>query len=510
MPARQSPTKLLLGARRQALRNRFANLPSTRRALLIGALIVTPLVLMGAGLMQTDSLLATPDATTLPAGFGSRTSLMPGAAALDMAFWTTAFCSAVFSFRIMELLFRDNAIRSVDDLPLPMRAYFIDRLVRGLIEALAWGVPPALFFAPLAIEAPWVALATVLMCLCGPLLTLGSGVGIQLFFGGSEFGKTQDAERKAVDGYGGTGQLFLFAPGAALAAAVVLVMLLKLSLGELIRLEGFNRATGLGVGIGAVSVVVCLGVGWQHFSRAYFRMLAGFREADFVGFDLPIDYQTSEFEKARRFEGLLSQKAKLGYRRHILQYSRRYALVRYLYGLLWLLFGVGLFQFDPEAIPGWVIGALPVFLLATLANPFVRLEQPGLRAALTQPGRLADADEASASALFTLRESFLFLTPFMILTLVLVGFRQGKMPEAALMAGVTGPGGVMVVVVAQAMARLVPRPGALHYVSAASASLIVMWSSTLAMHWGMATAVILTVVAMALIATRPRPIQSVA
>lgn len=498
MPARTPPTKLLLRARRQALLNRLRALSSSQKTALVVALIALPLMLLWAGAMQRAGLLATPDATTLPAGFSSRTSLMPGAAALDMAFWTSAFCSAIFSFRIMELLFRDNAIRSVDNLPLPMRAYFVDRLVRGLIEAFAWGVPPALFFAPLALDAPWVALATTIMCLGGPLLTLGSGLGIQLFFGGSEFGKTQQADRKAVDGYGGAGQLFLFAPGAALAAAVVLVMLLKLSLGEMIRLESFNRATALGIGIGVVTVIVCLGLGWGHFKRAYFRMLAGFREADFVGFDLPIDYQISDFEKPRYFESLLPTQARLSYRRNVLQYGRRFALIRYMYGLLWLLSGVGLFQFEPEALPSWVIAALPVLLLSTLANPFVRLEQEGLRVAMTQPARLPASQEALASALFTARESLTFVLPFALITLVLAGWRQDALMAAGMSAGVMCAGALMIVVVAHAMRQVLVRPGALHYVSSTLSALALMWAATLGLHWALVCAGSICALALAL------------
>ena len=497
MPHVKSPlqhTKALLAIRQTALRNRIGALQSAQKlGALLGVLLGVTLLIV-AGFFQRDALLAIPDATTLPAGFASRGSLLPGAAALDLAFWISAFCSAVFSFRIMEFLFRDNAIRSVDDLPLPPLAMFVDRALRGLLEALAMALAPALFFFPLLLENLWVGLATQLLCFGGPLLTLGSGLGIQLFFGGTEFGKRgANTDRRAVDGYGGAGQLFLFAPAAALAASIILVMLLKLSLGELVRLESWNRATSLGVGIGLISVAASLAIGWSHFRRTYHRMLAGFREADFVGFDLPIDYQTSDFEKARAPEGILPLPARHAYRRTLLQYGRRFALIRYMYGLLWLLAIIALFQFEREALPSWAIAGLPCVLLAALANPFVRASQHGIRALSSQPGRIEARHEEMASALVVAREVILFLLPFCLVILVMIGMRLGAWTDALWIVGVMLLGGAAQVTLASAVEASFHPPAALHHVPALLCALCITWASSQTMWMGLLAAAVLCV-----------------
>lgn len=500
-------TKALLAIRHRALRNRFGALQAPQKlAVLLGTWLVIALLLV-AGFFQKSSLLAIPDATTLPAGFASRTSLVAGAAALDLAFWISAFCSAVFSFRIMEFLFRDNAIRSVDDLPLPPLAMFVDRAARGLFEAFAMGLAPALFFAPLLLENLWVGLATLLLCFGGPLLTLGSGLGIQLFFGGTEFGKrsavTPQSDRRAVDGYGGAGQLFLFAPAAALAASVILVMLLKLSLGELVRMESWNRATSLGVGISLVSVAISQMIGWSHFRRTYHRMLAGFREADFVGFDLPIDYQTSDFEKPRAAEQFLPEPARHAYRRTLLQYGRRFALIRYMYGLLWLLSLIALFQFEREALPSWAIAGLPCVLLAALANPFVRASSHGIRALPSQPGRLEARHEELASSLVVAREVLLFLSPFCLIILAMIGYRLNAWADALWIVGTLFCGGVAQVMLASAVERHFHPLAVLQHVPALLCALFVTWASSQAIWLGLATALVLSIAG--LVATLASP-----
>lgn len=68
-------------------------------------------------------------------------------------------------------------------------------------------------------------------------------------------------------------------------------------------------------------------------------MLAGFHEADSVGFNVEIDYQKSAWRTPRFGEQLLSQGARAVYRRHVLQYGRRHSLLRVLYGICWIAYG---------------------------------------------------------------------------------------------------------------------------------------------------------------------------
>ena len=470
-------TRALLGARARALAHRLQALSARQRLGLALGLVLLVSALLFAGGSQLASLLRVPEASTLPGGVGARGQLIAGAAALDLAFWIASFCGAIFSFRLMEILFRDASIRSVDTLPLPMGALFVDRLARGLLEATLWGALPALFFLPLLTTTkPWVALCCVLLCALSPLATLLSGLGVELFFGGSEFGRLgASGSRRAVDGYGGAGQLFIFAPGAALIASVALTMLLKLSLGEMMRLEAWNRATAVGLSLCALVCAVSVAIAWRHFQRAYFRMLAGFREADFVGFDVPIDYQMSDFERARRGERLLPPGARAAYRRHLLQYGRRFALLRYLYALLWLLYGLALWHFDPEALPSWAYVSLPLVWLATLTNPFARLEQRGVRAAPSQPGRLADGEERLALWLTGAREALLFVGPMALLILALLGARLGAWRVAAQAGTLILLGALALSALSDLTRRLVPRSVIAQYIASSAAALLFTW-----------------------------------
>lgn len=430
-----NPTRLLLRARTRAWRNRLAHLsPSSKQATFLGIILGACALLIG-GHLSADALLVPPIETATPTGLEPRSSQVAGAAALELAFWLTAFTSAVLSFRTMELLFRRDDIRSVDKLPLTMRAYFTDRVVYGLLEVAVVGITAALFFLPMTWHGkPWVALACALLSVGGPLVTLGAGLGVQLFFGGAEFGRPANTDRTVVDGYGGAGQFFIFSPGIALAISIVAVLLLKLGLGEMIRLESFNRATAVGLGLTSALGVVGAVVGWSYFSKSYLRMLAGFREADFVGFEPPMDYQTSAYDKPQLGEQLVGDASIGVFRRHVLQYGRRFALTRYMYALLWVLYAVALWSLSADALPTCA-ATTPLIFLAILTNPWTRLGSAGIRTMPMQALPVSKSAEDRASSAFALRESLLFITPFALIALVSRGLRVTDFIEATLVAG---------------------------------------------------------------------------
>ena len=287
----------------------------------------------------------------------------------------------------------------------------------------------SVFFLPLAWHGGgWAALGCMGVLGMAPMCTLGVGFGVQCFFGDAEFGaKVKGNGQRVSDGYGGAGSAFLFAPGVALALSVVVTLLLKLSFGELIRLQGMTPATQAGLGISLGLGALGLGTSWFYFRRSYFRMLAGFREADVVGFEPPMDYQHSAFDSPRWAERLLGTPgAALVYRRHHLQYGRRFALTRYLYVVLWVGCAVGLGQFSAQALPTWSAVAAVWVVMALVLNPWRRLGSPGLASTATQLWALAPGDEARASQGFALREIAWVIAPPFALAVALGGAWRGE------------------------------------------------------------------------------------
>lgn len=456
----QSPTSLLLGARKRAALNRWSMASGTTRASATVILIAVVAALLLAGHFAAERLLIPPIETMTPTGFEARSKQVAGQTAVELAFWISTFIGAVFSFRVMEMLFRRPDIRTVDKLPFPMVALFADRLVVAFLEALVWGLSTSLFFVPLAWNgSPWGAIVCVLLLILSPIVTLGIGMGVQLFAGAGEFGgSTSPDGQRSVDGYGGAGQLFLFAPGIALAGAAIAVMLLKLGLQEALRLEAFNRATATGVLIALGLSVVCTFLGWRAFSQHYFKMLAGFREADFVGFAATMDYQQSAFDQPHWLERFLPQEARGTFRRHLLQYGRRFALTRYAYPLLWLMLGLALFNFSSEALPIWATSLTPMIFLVSLLDPWTRQNTPGIRTMPSQALPVTTQHEAMASQLFAAREVMLFLGPCALLIsgipLIRSSFMLDHLLASLLLLGM----GVVVTLAQGALAKTTEEP----------------------------------------------------
>lgn len=428
----------LLSARRRGWRNQLTRSAQDRRAqVALVALVALALVIGHAaapGLLEPPLETATPSALKTVA----RARLAAGANALEVAFWLTMLLGSVSSFRVMELLFRRPEIRAIAHLPLSARALFVDRLLYGLADAAALASAASLLFVPLVWHGGgWAAACAISLVWLGLLVVLGVGLGVQLFAGASEFGTGQPGERAAVDLYGGPGQLFLFAPGVALGISAVAVLVLKLGLGEALRTGALGRATGLGVGVGLAVGAAGLVTGWRDFQRGYLRMLAGFREADFVGFEPPIDYQQSAYAQPRRLEALLpTPQAARVYRRHVLQYGRRFALVRLSYGVLWLLYGIAHAAFSPAALPVWASAAAALLLLGVMANPFARLHAPGVATAARQALPIDPADERRAATLYGAVEALRFGLPLALLLALTRGVQHGLWIEAGMAAAV--------------------------------------------------------------------------
>jgi hypothetical protein len=413
-----SQVTLLLRTRLIALRHMTAASPIPPAALLALSLLAAA-ALLAIGHAAAPSLLAPPVATLSP---GALTDAPPvrGAAALDAAFWLAVLLSSVSGFRVMDLLMRRGDIRALAPFPIALPALFADRLLVGLIEALAFGVLGALGFIPLIWhDALLVALGAGGLLVLGMIATLCVGLGVQLFFGEQAFGGPQPGRSLGNDGYGGPGSVFLYAPGVAFALSCMLLLAIKLGLGEVVRVGRWHPATSLALGAAGAICAAALITGFQSFRRAYWRMLAGFREADSVGFNVEINYQKSAWTLPRAGERLLPPAARPIYRRHVLQYGRRHALLRILYGLCWVGYAGMILRADGQAAPVWALVMAPAWLLSLLFNPWTRLLADGMATSPRQALPIASSDDQRAGWLFAAREAALITAPFILIAAAL-------------------------------------------------------------------------------------------
>lgn len=469
---------LLMRARWRALTHYLSQNSPTKRPgpWLAGLALIVGLLVLGH--LKAPALLEPLQDSATPQGLAPKSALVAGGAALEIAFWLTALMSAVSAFRVMELLFRRKDIRAIQSLPLPMSAYFIDRLVVGLFEAIGLSLLCALPFAPLLWRgAPLVSVVCALMPLLGLIATLCIGFGVQLWAGASEYDERE----------GGTsqtgGQLFLYAPGAALAGAVVVDLIIKLGLGEWLRTGSFARPTQLTLGVASAVGAVCVVMGYRYAQRSYLRMLAGFREADFMSVNVELHYQDSAFMRESALSARIPEPIRSIFKRHKLQYGRRYMLSRTMYPIFWLIYGLGLWTLSREALPVWALIAGPWVVLAALINPWSRLEREGISAPRSLCLPVSAAQEDAATALFVVRELALFIAPLCAIILA-VSFIKGELTLGAQWAGMVGVGAVGMAGACGATRRLLG-PGSIKMLATALLSAAAL-SALLLTHMGLA------------------------
>ncbi len=434
--------RILMRARRTALRNRLTGHTAgwwAGVAVLVALLVASLLALGNAaapGLMKPPADVI----TAVGMDKGHRT-LPAGAAALEAAFWLAALASSVLNFRIMELLFRRKDIRAVEHLPLRLYALYVDRLLAAMGEALAAALVLIPFFVPLAWHGGGLAAGTsIALVVLGLLTSSAIGFAVQLSAGSSMAGATPGKRKgETRDIYGGSGQVFIYSPGVALAVSVIVILLAKLALGEVLKAGEATRAFGVALGILGIALVVALVVSFRHFVSAFPRMTARFHEADFVGYDIAAKHQTSEFDKRRLGEGLLPAAARAPFRVYALQFGRRYLLARWSYLFGWLAGGVAVFRLSEAAFPAWIIVTLPAVAAATLVNPWIRLSAPRIRPSYQNLLALPAFADTAAAVLFAARECLLFAGPYGLLVFAARGARHadwaGGLGLAALAVG---------------------------------------------------------------------------
>jgi hypothetical protein len=423
-----SHLRILMRARLTAIRNRASGRNARWWAGVLGAIGVLIGGLVALGHAAAPGLLEPPaDVVTAVGMAGSDGELPSGAAALEAAFWLAALASSVLNFRVMELLFRRKDIRAVEPYPVKLYALFVDRLVATLGEALAAALVLAPFFLPLVWHGGGLAAATSIALVALGLLTSSAiGLAVQLSAGSTMGRKSPgDAKKKGEtrDIYGGSGQIFLYAPGVALAVSVIIILLAKLVLGEVLKAGEATRAFGFGLGILGVTFGFSVLISFRKFVAAFPRMAARFHEADFVGYEVSAKHQTSEFGSPKLGENLLPTAARAVFRAYALQFGRRYLLARWTYGLGWLAAGIAVFRLSDAALPGWLIATLPAIAAATLVNPWMRLSDRRIRPAYQNLLALPQNADLMAAVVFAVRECLLVTAPYALLVFLAQGVR---------------------------------------------------------------------------------------
>jgi hypothetical protein len=431
-----SHLRILMKARLTAIRNRASGRSARWWAGLLGAIAVLIAGLVALGHAAAPGLLEPPADVVTAVGMAAEDGELPGgAAALEAAFWLAALASSVLNFRVMELLFRRKDIRAVEPYPVKLYALFVDRLLATLGEALAAAVVLAPFFVPLVWHGGGLAAATSIALVALGLVTSSAiGFAIQLS-AGSTMGRKRtggskevgDREKKGEtrDIYGGSGQIFLYAPGVALAVSVIVILLAKLALGEVLKAGEATRAFGVGVGLLGVVFGVCVIVSYRQFVASFPRMAARFHEADFVGYEISAKHQSSGFDSPKLGEKLLPEAARPVFRTYALQFGRRYLLARWTYGLGWLAAGIAVFRLSEAALPGWLIATLPAIAAATLVNPWTRLSDKRIRPSYQNLLALPENADLMAAVVFAVRECLLVTAPYALLVLLAQGVRYG-------------------------------------------------------------------------------------
>lgn len=412
--------------RRALLTNRWAAVSSARRRKVALLATITLGFLLVAGHLAAPLLMAPPLDLATPRGL-TEDDLPAGAGALEAAFWLSALIAAVLNFRVLELLFRRPDVVALQPLPIEPPAFFLDRLLATLGEALGASLITSLFFLPLVWHDGGAAFLACTAMLAGGLI-VGGLVSLAVTLAATrqlvpdEPSSSGNARRPvAADAYGGPGQILLYAPALSLAGIVVLLLFWKLLIGEPLRLghlsDPFVVGTLLLVGIAAA----CLAYAYRLFCDAYFSMVPRFHEADSTDYNALIDYQTSSFDTPRRSEIGLGNSAAV-FRVILIDDDRRMAGRRVGHAVVLALAVLGLLFLDPDVLPPWAIGLVPATLLALFINPWARLKRRSQCITDTMALPVSPGIRGRAIARLALRESLFLSVPYALAVILVLGW----------------------------------------------------------------------------------------
>ncbi|RAL25265.1 hypothetical protein DL240_03370 [Lujinxingia litoralis] len=421
----------VLSLRATQWRNRAAARQTSRGLPLILSLLGAAALLFGGHLLA-PTLLAPPLEAATARGLDA-TRIPAGQTALEAAFWLSALLASVLNFRVMELLFRRADALALQPLPIRPAAFFIDRTLSTLTEATLSAAAASLFFVPLFWRGGAAAAAAAIAMLFGALW-LGAGLsmcamvlaGRQLVHEPHTSSASSGPKLGGGDLYGGTGQIFLYAPGVGLAAVVIAALFWKLLLGEPLRLGRLSEPFLIGSALLAGAWALAMLTSWRTFALHYHAMAARFREADSAEFDAVLDYQRSSYEAARRLERGLRPGAARAYRALVLDGDRRLAAGRVGYAVILVLAALGLFTLDASARPSWAVALAPALMLATIINPWARVSRQAAR--LNAPAALPLARRDIDAAIFrvAVREVLFLALPFAALVALIPGLLRSE------------------------------------------------------------------------------------
>lgn len=379
-----------MSATQTLMRYRLAELSHVRsskglRESVAGGLILA-IALLAAGWFAAPSLLESSQAAWTAQ---IRPVALPGLRALEAAFWASALLAAVQCFRVMELLFRRQDIVALSLMPVPTSALFVERLTTGLLESVGFAVLGSMFFAPLVLQSPLVALLCSVMLVISQMLATCASIGVVMWFG-TEYGHPE--ARIGGDAYGGTGAAFIYAPGASLAVSLVGLVLLQLTLGEVLKAGHITRAFWMGLGLAAGIGGAAAVVGWRNFSK-FHLVAAWFREADTVGYSTDVAYQRTNWTATplERF-GL----APFALRRTWIQWHRAGIVSNNVLTLLLAATALASYWLVGDGIVPFVLAPSVALLLV---HPWRRLGNPLFGNSHASVLPLTDRDEIVASEL---------------------------------------------------------------------------------------------------------------
>ncbi len=327
-------------------------------------------------------------------------------AVLEVSFWGTALASSLWSFQIMERLYRTGDARVLAPLPIAPRVLLRYRWWSTLRALPPWLVVALFFFAPLFFGSEWPSgVAALGLWSVGLLLTLCVGYAVQVYTG---VASVRGEER--ITAFGPMG--FAVAPAIALAVTVVLLLVLKLAVEEVVRLGSIGSGARFGFAVVFGAMGLSLWLTWRYFDGDFYGALARFMEMDL----LVIASDEGRFRgvplRPTLAERLLPEAMRPLVARDRLQMERRFGLARI---LLWLVAAgllIGLVA-RPGALPTPLLLVLPALAVAIFVHPWLALRgsdlEPGV--ALVLPvtpglGQRATAWSAVMASLVAARPLF--------------------------------------------------------------------------------------------------------
>jgi hypothetical protein len=317
---------------------------------------------------------------------------------LEWAFWINCFAAAVLSFQQMELWFRHRDVRILQNYPVDGTALFVDRCLTTLIHSGIFGIALLIFFAPtwMYFETGTAAVIS-LFTLLGPL-SMGFFTTALHLTSGAQILKDGRGHKS------GHHQMFLYAPGIGLAAAVVILLILKLTAGEVLKTPDDIRFITVFTIVILGTLASSLLVGLHYFRQSYQQLLAVFRELDTLSYQSLIDYRQNQRYRPEQSKHSLDRLVQvLG-----LQYRRKYYNSRILYFIAAGASGIAVgSSSELSKLMLVTIPMLPLILTFFIANYWKKLPALVMNQSFAKALPFKEGQTSTAVGIYALKESML-------------------------------------------------------------------------------------------------------